>query len=138
MSGKQVFNIPFIGIDHHANTDILIGSGGECSVIIKINNPVTRFSASAVAYDEFHALMINIVKIMGDGYVLQKSDVISKETYPRHTSSEYLQQKYNNHFAGREYIKVTTYITLTRQVRKGAFYVFDKKGLREFIQQLEK
>jgi len=138
MAGKQVFNIPYIGIDHYAGTDILVGAGGECSVVIGITNPVTRFSAASAAYDEFHALMINIVKIMGDGYLLQKSDIISKEKYPLKESGDYLQQKYNAHFAGREYLKVTTYITLTRQVRKGAFYVFDKKGLRDFSQQLDK
>jgi conjugation system TraG family ATPase len=138
MAGKQLFNIPYIGIDHHFGTDILVGSGGECSVVIKVVNPVTRFSAATAAYDEFHALMINIVKIMGDGYLLQKSDVISKEQYPLKDAGEYLQQKYNAHFAGREYIKVSTYITLTKQVRKGAFYVFDKKALRDFNQQLDK
>lgn len=138
MAGKQVFNIPYIGIDHCSGTDILVGTSGECSVVIKINNPVTRFSAASAAYDEFHALMINMVKIMGDGYLLQKSDVISKEKYPLKESGDYLQQKYNDHFAGRDYLKVTTYITLTREVRKGAFYVFDKKGLRDFSQQLDK
>lgn len=138
MAGKQVFNIPYIGIDHYNGIDILVGAGGECSVVIQITNPVTRFSAASAAYDEFHALMINVVKIMGDGYLLQKSDVISKEEYPLKDGGEYLQQKYNEHFAGREYIKVNTYITLTRQVRKGAFYVFDKKALRDFSQQLDK
>lgn len=138
MAAKQVFNIPYIGVDHFANTDILVGSGGECSVIIKITNPVTRFSAATATYDEFHALINNIVKVMGDGYLLQKSDILSKEKYPLKESSEYLQQKYNSHFAGREYLKITTYITLTRQVRKGALYVFDKKALRDFIQQLDK
>lgn len=138
MAGKQVFNIPYIGIDHYNGIDILVGAGGECSVVIQITNPITRFSAASAAYDEFHALMINVVKIMGDGYLLQKSDVISKEKYPLKEGGEYLQQKYNKHFAGRDYIKVNTYITLTRQVRKGAFYVFDKKALRDFSQQLDK
>ena len=138
MAAKQIFNIPYIGIDHYFGTDLLIGSGGECSVVLKITNPVTRFSAASAAYDEFHALMINIVKIMGDGYLLQKSDVISKEKYPLKDSPEYLQQKYNAHFEGREFIQVNTYITLTKQVRKGAFYVFDKKALSDFSQQLNK
>ena len=138
MAGKQVFNIPYIGVDHYNGTDILVGAGGEYSVVIQVTNPVTRFSAASYAYDEFHALMINVVKIMGDGYLLQKSDVISEEKYPLKQSGEYLQQKYNEHFAGRDYIKVSTFITLTKQVRKGTFYVFDKKALRDFSQQLDK
>ncbi len=138
MAVKQVFKIPYVGIDHYADIDMLVGTGGECSVIIKIMNPVTRFSAAATAYDEFHALMINIVKILGDGYLLQKQDVLSKEKYPLKPSGEYLQQKYNEHFAGREYIKVATYLTITRQVRKGAFYVFDARVLHDFRQQVDK
>jgi conjugation system TraG family ATPase len=138
MAAKQVFKIPYVGIDHYKDIDLLVGTGGECSVIIRIMNPVTRFSAAAAAYDEFHALMINIVKILGDGYLLQKQDILSKENYPLTPSGEYLQQKYNEHFAGREYIKVTTYLTITRQVRKGAFYVFDQKALRDFRQQVDK
>src|SRR3569833_9223 len=138
MTGKQAFKMPYIGIDHYFGTDLLIGAGGECSVVIGITNPVTRFSAASSAYDEFHALMINVVKIMGDGYLLQKSDVISRQKYPLKEGGEYLQQKYNAHFAGRDYIQVNTYITLTKQVRKGAIYVFDKKALRDFSQQLDK
>ncbi|MDB5145762.1 MAG: Conjugation system ATPase, TraG family protein [Mucilaginibacter sp.] len=138
MAAKQAFKIPYVGIDHYQDIDLLVGTGGECSVIIRIMNPVTRFSAAASAYDEFHALMINVVKILGDGYLLQKQDILSKEKYPLKPSGEYLQQKYNEHFAGREYIKVTTYLTITRQVRKGAFYVFDQKALRDFRQQVDK
>ncbi|MBS1526129.1 MAG: TraG family conjugative transposon ATPase [Bacteroidetes bacterium] len=138
MPGKQIFKMPYIGVDHDAGLDLLIGTGGEYSVVIKVRNPVTRYSASTDAYDELHALMINIVKILGDGYLLQKSDVISREKYPLMGSDEYLQRHYNAHFEGRDYLKVSTYITLTRQVRKGAFYVFDKKALRDFRQQLDK
>jgi conjugation system TraG family ATPase len=138
MAAKQAFKIPYIGIDHYGGVDLLVGEGGECSVVIQITNPVTRFSAAATAYDEFHSLMINIVKIMGDGYLLQKQDILSKEKYPLKPAGEYLQQKYNAHFAGREYTRVSTYLTLTREVKKGAFYVFDKKALRDFRQQVDK
>lgn len=138
MAGKQVFKVPYIGTDHHSGVDLLVGEAGECSVVIKITNPVTRFTASSTAYEEFHALMLNIVKIMGDGYLLQKQDILSKEKYPHKKAGEYLQQKYNDHFAGRDYLKVTTYLTLTKQVRKGAFYVFDKKAVRDFRQHLDK
>ncbi len=138
MAAKQAFKIPYIGIDHYNGVDLLVGEGGECSVVIQITNPVTRYSAAAAAFDEFHSLMINIVKIMGDGYLLQKQDILSKEKYPLKPAGEYLQQKYNAHFAGREYTRVRSYLTLTRQVKKGAFYVFDKKALRDFRQHVDK
>lgn len=127
---KQTFKLPYAGIDN----GLLIGANGEISMVIKIINPVIRYSASAPAYEEFHQLMINIVKILGDGYLLQKQDVISRGVYPSKEAPEYLQQKYNDHFKGRSFLKVDTYLTITRQVRKGAFYVYDAKGLRDFRQ----
>jgi hypothetical protein len=138
MSRKhQVFKLPYIGVQP-GDPDMLIGDGGECSVLIRMLNPVTRFSAAGGAYDDFHRLMNNIVKIVGDGYLLQKLDVLTKAVYPLKTSGEYLQRKYFEHFAGREYVKVDTYLVLTLQVKKGAFYVFDQKALRDFKQLIGK
>src|ERR1035437_9849472 len=138
MAGKQVFKIPYIGVDKSGEYDLLVGSNGECSVIGRIINPVTRYAAAPAAYDEFHNLMINIVKILGDGYILQKQDIISRSKYPAKKAEEYLQIKYNEHFEGRDFLKVTTYLTITRQVKKGAFYVFDPKALRDFKQSVGK
>ena len=103
-----------------------------------MTNPVIRYSAAAPAYDEFHQLLINVVKILGDGYLLQKQDVISRGIYPAKKADEYLQQKYNDHFAGRSFLKVDTYLTITRQVKKGAFYVYDAKAIRDFRQATDK
>jgi type IV secretory pathway VirB4 component len=58
--------------------------------------------------------------------------------YPDKKADEYLQQKYNDHFAGRRFLKVDTYLTITRQVKKGTFYVYDAKATREFRQATAK
>src|SRR6202042_3001080 len=63
---------------------------------------------------------------------------ISRSVYPLKKAGEYLQAKYNEHFAGRDFITVSTYLTITRQVKKGAFYVFDPKALRDFGQAVDK
>jgi type IV secretory pathway VirB4 component len=131
---KQIFKLPYAGIDD----GLLIGANGDISVVIQMTNPVIRFSAAAPAYDEFHQLLINVVNILGDGYILQKQDVISRGVYPPKKANEYLQQKYNDHFAGRKFLKVDTYLTITRQVKKGAFYVYDAKAIRDFRQAIAK
>lgn len=131
---KQTFELPYAGFDD----GLLINSGGEFSAVLQITNPVIRFSANAPAYDEFHQLLINIVKILGDAYILQKQDIISRGTYPNKKANEYLKQKYNDHFAGRRFLKVDTYLTITRQVKKGAFYVYDGKAIRDFKQAIGK
>ena len=138
MAAKTLFNIPFVGVDKSGEYDLLIGITGECSVLIRMVNPVIRYSAYPAGYEEFHHLLINIVKVLGDGYVLQKQDIISRSSYKAKPATEYLQQKFNSHFQGRECLKVDTYLTITRQVKKGAFYVYDAKALRDFRQAIGK
>jgi len=138
MAVKTLFNIPYAGIDKSGDHDLLIGLNGEYSVIIRIVNPVIRYSAHPAGYEEFHSLLLNIVKILGDGYILQKHDIISRSLWKGKPAAEYLQQKYNEHFEGRECLKVDTYITITRQVKKGAFYVHDPRVLRDLRQTVSK
>ena len=138
MAAKNLFKMPYAGVDKTGDYDFLVGLNGECSVIISMTNPVIRYAASSDAYDEFHNLMINIVKILGDGYILQKQDIISRSNYPKKEAKEYLQQKYNDHFAGRDYQRVSTFLTITMQVKKSSFYVYDGKALRDFKQAVGK
>jgi len=138
MPAKQVFDLPYIGIDKTGAYELLVGKEGEYSIVIAISNPVIRYSAAPAAYDEFHQLMINIVKVLGDGYILQKQDIISRSVYPDKPGNEYLQKHYNAHFAGRNYLEVKTYLTITRPSKKGAFYVYDPKALFSFRQAIGK
>ncbi|PAW95439.1 conjugal transfer protein TraG [Mucilaginibacter sp. MD40] len=138
MAVKTLFNIPYAGVDKDGEYDLLIGLNGECSVVIQLINPVIRYSAYPAGYEEFHHLLNNVIKILGDGYLLQKQDIISRSPYKGPPASEYLQKKYNAHFNGRECLQVVTYLTVTRQVKKGAFYVYDARILRDFRQAIGK
>lgn len=138
MSNKKVFSIPYLGIDHYPDYDLLYGENGEFSVVVELQNPVQQYSGSASGYDDFHNLFVNIIKILGDGFLLQKQDILSKSPYPYIPAEEYLKDKYNAHFAGREQLKISTYLTITRMVKRGAFYVYDPKLLRDFKQALGK
>jgi conjugation system TraG family ATPase len=138
MSKKNLFKMPYIGIDQLGDYHLLYGLNGECSVVISMTNPVLQYGGSADAYEEFHSLMNNVIKILGAGYLIQKQDVISKFLYPYKKAEAYLQDKYNQHFAGREAIQIRTYLTITRQVKKGSLYVFDAAMLRDFRQAVDK
>lgn len=138
MAVKNLFNIPYAGVDKGVDFDLLIGHAGELSVVIEMTNPVVRYSAHPAGYDEFHHLLSNVVKILGDGYLLQKLDVISRSPYAPGPADEFLQQQYNAHFEGRDRLQISTYLTITRQVKKSAFYVYDARSLREFRQIVAK
>ncbi|OKS88791.1 hypothetical protein RG47T_4269 [Mucilaginibacter polytrichastri] len=97
-----------------------------------MKNPVVQYAAAAGDYDEFQNLLTGIIKILGDGYLLQKQDILHKTPFDPAPAAEYLQQKFNAHFAGRAALRTDTYLTITRQVKKGRFYTYDPKQLRDF------
>ncbi|GAA4339724.1 hypothetical protein GCM10023149_50620 [Mucilaginibacter gynuensis] len=138
MAVKNLFNIPYAGIDRHGDYDLLIGLSGEVSVIIRMTNPVIRYSASPAGYEEFHQLFNNIVKLLGDGYLLQKQDIISHADYQPPEAAEYLQQQYNDHFRGRDCLRVETYLVITRRAKKGAFYQYDSGAIMALTRVAEK
>ena len=138
MAVKNLFDIPYAGIDKNGDYDLLIGLTGEYSLIIEVANPVIRYAADPSAYEEFHYLLINIVKVLGEGHLLQKHDIVSRFNYHAPSTGEYLQQQYNAHFEGRECLQVSTYLTITRQIKKGNFYTYDAKGLQDFLQAVGK
>ncbi|MFI5160480.1 MAG: TraG family conjugative transposon ATPase [Sphingobacteriales bacterium] len=138
MRGKQEFKIPYAGIAKEENLDILYNLNGDFSVVIEMRNPVSQYGAASTAYDDYHNLLISLVKLLGDGYILQKQDVFSKAKYRAKKAGEYLQDKYNAHFEGRAFVKISTFLIITKQVKRGTFYVYDPKALRDFKQAIGK
>lgn len=137
-SRKTTFNIPYVGVDAELGIPLLYGQRGDFSVVFRINNPIQRYAADPNSYMEYHQLLLNLIKIVGEGHIIQKSDVLFRKNYEPDQANEFLQRKYQDHFRGREYTAITTYITLTRPVKKSAFYVFDQKALRDFVHLIEK
>src|SRR3546814_16025942 len=62
-----------------------------------------RYAADPNAYLGYHGLLLNLVKIVGEGHILQKTDVFHRQKYLPVGTTEFLQEKYQQHFAGREY-----------------------------------
>jgi conjugation system TraG family ATPase len=135
---KNSFELPYAGIDHHNGLSLLYGLRGDYSVIFKIQNPVLQYAADPDGYNSYHGLLLNLVKILGEGYIIQKQDVFCRKQYHGKPAAEFLQEKYHEHFEGREYTAIFTYLVITRQIKRNAFYVFDHKALNEFKQAVLK
>ncbi|RDC54330.1 TraG family conjugative transposon ATPase [Pedobacter chinensis] len=138
MQHKRAFEMPFAGIDEFQGKAILLGKAGESSVIISIRNPVIQYGADPQPYQGYQQVLLNAIKILGEGYLLQKQDVFSRRAFEPRPASTFLQQKYNEHFSGRISTHINTYLILTRQVKKGAFYVYNEKVLSELVQHADK
>lgn len=135
---KTEFTLPYFGIDEKGKYPTLYNLKGDYAVVIQLINPVTQYSADPSAYDNAHQLFINMIKILGEGYVVQKQDVLTKKIYNKNDSTEYLQQKYDEHFSGREYTDLTTYLVITRKAKRGSFYTYNKKNYLDFEQNIGK
>jgi len=138
MKEKRIFKLPYLGIAPSGEQDLLYGERGDFSVVIKMVNPVQQYCADESAYLNFHQLLINIIKILGEGHMVQKQDIFSRKTYQGEDCKDFLQQSYHDHFKGRRFSRITTYLTLTRLIRKGNFYVFDPKAMPDFLSKVTK
>src|SRR5690606_4826631 len=135
---KSTFEMPYVGIDHYQGMAMLYGSRGDFSVIMRLTNPVIQYGADPEAYTAFQQVLLGVVKILGEGHIIQKQDVFIRRKYRAEPASEFLQQKYQDHFDGREYTEIRTYLTITRQIKRGAFYTYDKRVLVNFGQNMAK
>jgi conjugation system TraG family ATPase len=135
---KTAFNMPYAGIDNYNGLQLLYGERGDFSAIMHITNPVLQYAADPDAYMAYQGILLNIIKILGEGHIVQKQDVFIRKKYKPAPADEFLQQKYHQHFKGRKYTEIKTYLIITRQIRRGAFYTFDKKILSDFSHSMDK
>lgn len=139
MAKKKQFKLPYLDGNFERNTEFykyFIDTGDICTTI-KLSNPVIQFSGSVEAYNGFHSMYSNIVKLLGEGYVLQKHDVLARKAYSQDDAKEFLQQKYNEHFEGREYIDITTYLTIIK-ISSRKIFSYSKQASLEYNQTIAK
>jgi conjugation system TraG family ATPase len=154
---KQTFDLPYIGIDEGQLYPLLYTDNGDSSVVIEMINPIIQYSADQDGYYEFHALMNNILKLLGAGYTIQKQDIFSKNKYQKPESSkntveernpdyfgegvkgvDFLEERYHQHFEGRIFTQITTHLVITQNVVKKGFFTQDNKRLDNFLKNITK
>jgi conjugation system TraG family ATPase len=144
---KQTFDLPYIGIDEGQLYPLLYTDNGDSSVVIEMVNPIIQYSADQDGYYEFHALMNNILKLLGAGYTIQKQDIFSKKKYahtPQNTEGvdksdkDFLEERYHKHFEGRIFTQITTHLVITQNVVKKGFFTQDNKRLTVFLKNITK
>jgi conjugation system TraG family ATPase len=134
---KTEFKIPYIGVDEFKGYNILYNEKGDFGVILSIDNPVLQYSADLWEYENFHQLYVNVLKILGEGYYIQKQDILSKAGFETEPSEEFLQKKYDEHFMGRIHTSHKTYLVITKKTKSG-YNKHSEKDLKEFHQTIGK
>ena len=137
---KKIFQDIYFTVEETEGIGVLFTKTGEYSAMLKLENPVQKFSADIDGYYDFTNLMTGIMQTLGDGYALHKQDVIIRKTY--HTepdpSREFLSRSYFDYFEGRVYYETRTYITITQENKKGRLFSYDNKKWRDFLTKIRK
>lgn len=119
---------------------VLYSRRGEPSVIIEIENSVQKYCADEDQYYLYMDLLNNIVSSLGEGYLLQKQDIFSKQQYHHAITEdmEYLSRSYFKFFNGREYTETRTFLIITQEVAKSRFVHYDSSKEKEFHTKITK
>ena len=139
MAKNNIFDSLYIGIEKVKGSTVLYNSKGENSVILEIKNPVEQYCSNAGAYYSFNDFFISILRLLGEGYCLQKQDILCKQKYRSEANSkEFLSESYFRFFEGREYTEIKTYLTITQEKQKTGLFSFDNKKWNEFHIKIQK
>ena len=137
---SRVFQDIYYSVEDVEGIGILYARTGEYSAILRLENPVQKYSADADAYYDFTAVFTALVTTLGEGYALHKQDVFTKRRFTGgpDTSHEYLTQCYMRYFEGREYTDAATYLTITQEQRKARLLSYDARRWRDFMVRIRK
>ena len=117
------FKSPYICIEQQPEGyGVVYNAMGDYSVIFRVENPVQQWSGDKSLYEDFHSFYTNLLKLFGNGYILQKQDLFFRKKY-HHVcdNTDFLDNEYFKLFEGREYTETETYLILTCEVKKSFF-----------------
>lgn len=137
---KKIFQDIYFSIKDVDGIGVLYTKTGEYSAIIKIENPVQKYSANIDSYYEFTHLLTAIAQTLGEGYAIHKQDVFVRKQFKDETSDnhEFLSESYFRYFTGRTYTDSQTYLIITQENKKSRLLSFDSKKWRDFLVKIRK
>ena len=137
---KKIFQDIYFTVEEVDGMGILYTKTGEYSAVIKMENPVQKYSANIDAYYEYTNLFSSIVLTLGEGYAIHKQDVFCKKKFIDETGNnhEYLSDSYFKYFTGREYTDTLTYLVITQECKKSKLLSYDSRKWKDFLVKVRK
>ena len=137
---KRMFREIYFSIEDMEGIGILYTKTGEYSAILRIENPVQKFSADIDSYYEYTRLFTALAQTLGEGYALHKQDIFTRQGFEETGNGrhEFLSESYFRYFKGRQYTNSRTYLTVTQENRKGNLFSYDDKRWKDFLVKIRK
>ena len=137
---KKIFQDIYFSVEDVDGIGVLYTKTGEYSAILKIVNPVQKYSANIDNYYEFTNLLTALTQTLGEGYAIHKQDVFIRKQFHDETNDnhEFLSESYFRYFTGRNYTDAQTYLIITQENKKSRLFSFDSKKWRDFLVKIRK
>ena len=97
---------------------------GEYSAVLKIENPVQKYSADIDSYYDFTHLFTALAQTLGEGYAIHKQDIFVRKQFASEPADgqEFLSASYFRYFKGRPYTDSLCYLTITKEAKKSRLF----------------
>ena len=137
---KKIFQDIYFSVEDTDGIGVLYTKTGEYSAILRMENPVQKYSANIDSYYEFTNLFAAITQTLGEGYALHKQDIFTRKQFKDESGNghEFLSESYFRYFNGREHTDSMTYLTITQENKKSRLMSFDNKKWRDFLVKIRK
>ena len=146
--GKRanIFKDIYFSVEDVDGIGIIYTKLHEFSAIIRVENPVQKYSADIDSYYEFTSLLTSISQLLGEGYAIHKQDIFVRKRFDKNEVSSregditrrFLSDAYFRHFDGREYMSSESYLIITQEKKKVGLVSFDNVKWRDFLLKLHK
>lgn len=137
---KHIFQNIYFSVEDTDGVGVLYTKTGEYSAVLKIENPVQKYSADIDSYYDFTHLFSALAQTLGEGYALHKQDIFVRKQFakePEH-NQEFLSASYFRYFNGRPYTDSLCYLAITQEAKKSRLFSYDSKKWRDFLVKIYK
>lgn len=137
---SRAFKEIYFSIDDVDGKGVVYTKTGEYSAVLKMDNPVQKYSANIDAYYDFTNTMTALMQTLGEGYAIHKQDVFTRKKFGDNIEHrpDLLDESYFRYFNGRQYTDCVTYITITQENKKSRLLSYDSKKWRDFLIKIQK
>ena len=137
---KRIFQDIYFSAEETDGVGVLYTKTGEYSAVLKIENPVQKYSADIDSYYDFTHLFTALAQTLGEGYAIHKQDIFVRKQFASEPADgqEFLSSSYFRYFKGRPYTDSLCYLTITQEAKKSRLFSFDSKKWRDFLVKIRK
>ena len=143
---KNAFKDIYFTVEDVDGVGVIYTKTGEYSAILKLENPVQKYSADIEGYYAYSKLFTAICQTLGEGYAIEKQDIFVRQPFAlgkdeerdESNPNEFLSASYFKYFKGRPYTRSMTYLTITQESKKSNIFSFDPKKWRDFLLKIQK